>query len=149
MKVVLNLGETELFKSTRYLGMFIKPLLDALVSYNVLYIKTHHVPPLYRSGVRYLRENEMGIEGPEDFAGIPQILARGAGDCDDLSPWRVAELRCAGENAKIALRWRKWQVPGEPQPRRMYHVVVRRGSNAIDPRVRGMIEDPSKLLGMK
>jgi len=132
MDVLISLGDVPLLKRSRFLGLFIKPILDALVTVNRLYIRTHHVPPLYQSGVRYMQEPEDGK--PEEFAAIPVVLSRGWADCDDLAPYRVAELQEAGEKARIRITWRRHGK------RRTYHVLVRRGD--------GRIEDPSRLLGM-
>lgn len=143
MKILVNLsGETSgrinWLSRSRMLGMAIKPLLDAQVVVDQLYLMTHNVPPLYSSGVRYM--NEPTGRHPEfkyeEFAAIPIILSRGWGDCDDLAPWRVAELRCAGEKAKIRVQWRK-----QRSGRKMYHITVRRAD--------GRIEDPSRILGMR
>lgn len=133
MQVLVNLGDFPLLKTSRFMGLFVRPILDAMVEVNRLYLRSHHVPPLYQSGVRYEQEPEDGK--PEEFAAIAPVLARGWGDCDDLGPWRVAELREAGENANIRITWRR-RAGGN----RLYHVVVRRGD--------GRIEDPSRLLGM-
>jgi hypothetical protein len=115
------------------LGLAIRPILESLVKVNQLYLLTHHVPLLYESGVRY--QNEPPGLGYEDFAIIPSVLRRGWGDCDDLAPWRVAELRQRyGEKAKIRIQWKK-----HPKGK-LFHIVVRRGS--------GLIEDPSAKLGM-
>jgi len=132
MDVLIALGEVPLFKRSRFLGIFIKPLLDALVSVNRLYLRMHHVPPLYESGVRYMQEPPDGK--PEEFAAIPVVLSRGWGDCDDIGCYRVAELQEAGERATIRITWRR------VGRRRTYHVLVRRAD--------GRIEDPSRLLGM-
>ena len=85
-------------------------------------------PPLYSSGVRYREEPP----GTEEFCAIPDVLRRGWGDCDDLAPWRAAELRLCGEEATA-----------EPvhMGDGLWHVVVRRAD--------GSIEDPSALLGMR
>lgn len=65
--------------------------------------------------------------------------------CDDLAPWRVAELREAGENATIRLSWKR-----RPNGSRLYHVTVRRGDGIVQPDgFVGSIECPSALLGMK
>jgi hypothetical protein len=133
VQVLLNIGEMPLLRRSRFLALFVKPLLDALVLVNRLYLRTHHVPPLYRSGVRYKQEPDDGT--PEEFAAIPEVLRRGWGDCDDLAPWRVAELQEAGERARVRITWRR-----RGNGRRLYHVVVRRGD--------GRVEDPSRLLGM-
>lgn len=126
------------------MGSAIKPLLDALVRIDQLYLRTHRCPPLYRAGVRYAEEppNEAKLghvgktERVEEFAAIPAIIERGWGDCDDLAPWRVAELREAGEAAKIRIQWKR-----SANGQKMYHIVVRRAD--------GSIEDPSARLGMR
>jgi len=132
MDLLISLGDVPLLKRSRFLGLFVKPILEALVLVNRLFIRAHHVLPLYQSGVRYQQEPADGK--PEEFASIPVVLSRGWGDCDDLAPWRVAELQEAGEHATIRITWRRYGK------RRLYHVLVRRGD--------GRIEDPSKLLGM-
>ncbi len=77
----------------------------------------------------------------EEFAGVPVVLSRGWGDCDDLCAWRIAELRKAGERASVRLTWQKGAKG------RLYHVLVRRHKYEVDdPR---SVEDPSALLGMR
>ncbi len=146
MKILVNLsGEKSRWLSKRrILGYAIKANLDTLVKVDQLYLQRHCVKPLYRSGVRYKNEpnNIVKLGGVakaqnriEEFAAIPAVIERGWGDCDDLAPWRVAELREAGEKAKIRITW-------APTSRgTLYHIVVRREDNSI--------EDPSLLLGMK
>jgi hypothetical protein len=95
------------------------------------------LPPLYSSGVRYQREPWRH----EEFADALTVLKRKWGDCDDLVPYRVAELREAGEAAKIRLYRRRNKRSGNT-----VHVQVRRAPSAEFPR--GRIEDPSRLLGM-
>lgn len=90
------------------------------------------IPPLYRSGVRYMREPK----GRETFRDLYVTLAHKGGDCAHLAAWRVAELQEGGENATLRIQW----VTTRRGPR-IFHVLVRRGN--------GTIEDPSKLLGMK
>lgn len=117
------------------LGWAIKPLLDATLKIDRLYLATHpRTPSIYSAGVVY--RNEDPRQGYEDFAIIPAIIARGWGDCDDLAPWRCAELQEAGENAKIRIQWKRLPVKGK-----LFHIVVRREN--------GQIEDPSRRLGMK
>lgn len=145
MKVLVNLsGENSRWlRPSRMLGLAIKPILEALVTADQLYIRTHHVPPIYQSGIRYMEEpvNVAKVSGEtyriEEFAAIPAVIERGWGDCDDVSPWRVAELREHGEPAKIRIQWKKNAESGQ----KLYHIVVRRAD--------GRIEDPSLLLGMR
>lgn len=146
MKVLVNLsGETSRWlKQSRMLGLAIKPILDALVTDDQLYLRVHHVPPIYESGVRYMEEpvNQAKLGGGptyrvEEFAAIPAVIERGWGDCDDLAPWRCAELRENGEAAKVRIQWKKNVASGQ----KLFHIVVRRAD--------GRIEDPSLLLGMR
>jgi len=117
--------------------------LEALVQINQLYLATHRVPPLYTSGVRYQSEpanyiklGNLLVRRAEEFAAIPAVLERGWGDCDDLGPWRCAELRNSGEKAKMRVVWVKDKKTGEKK----FHVLVRRANGAV--------EDPSHKLGM-
>lgn len=118
---------------SRMLGHVIKLILDAQVKINQIYLRTHSVPPLYKSGVRY--QNEPVDGSCEEFATIEPVYTRGWGDCDDLAPWRCAELRNNGEKAKIRIQWKR-----QKSGRKLFHIVVRRGD--------GSIEDPSRILGM-
>lgn len=120
-------------RRSRTLGCVIKPLLDAQVKINQLYLLTHHVPPLYKAGVVY--RNEDPKKGFEEFATVEPVYRRGWGDCDDLAPWRCAELRNQGEKAKIRIQWKR-----QPDGQKLFHIVVRRED--------GTIEDPSRILGM-
>jgi hypothetical protein len=58
-------------------------------------------------------------------------------NCDDLAPWRCAELREAGEPAKIRVQWKRDARTGQ----KLFHILVRRAD--------GSIEDPSLKLGMR
>jgi hypothetical protein len=137
MQILLNLSPGKpsgWLRRSRLFGTAIKAILETQVKLNMLYLQRHNVPPLYKSGVRYRAEPE---NFPcEEFALIPSILKRGWGDCDDLAPWRVAELRMQGEKAKIRIQWKASKKTGQ----KLFHIVVRRGD--------GWIEDPSRLLGM-
>lgn len=135
MKILVNLsrGKTSgWLHRSRTLGLAIKAILDAQVRVNQLYLRMHNVPPLYNAGVVYREEPDNGLE---EFACVEPILKRGWGDCDDLAPWRCAELRNAGEKAKIRIQWKRMS-----NGRKLFHIVVRRAD--------GTIEDPSRILGM-
>lgn len=73
--------------------------------------------------------------GREHFRDIPRIMDNGGGDCDNLSSWRVAELRHAGINAAPYITCR-----ARPDGGMTYHALVRWPD--------GTSEDPSLLLGM-
>src|SRR5262249_18336171 len=106
------------------------------------------IPPLYASGVRY----EEDPPGHEDWRDCWAVLQRGKGDCDQLTAWRVAELRVAGIRAEPVLKWQwipKAVMIGLGYPAKllggspgvwMVHCLVRFPD--------GTTEDPSKLLGM-
>ena len=140
MKILLNLSPKtgtngkRWLKPSKLLALVIREALEAVIMTNRLYLRTHQVPSLYESGIRY--EEEPVGQPYEDFSAIPVVLARGWGDCDDLVSWRIAELRNAGENAKVRLKWQYDPIRGA----RMFHVLVRRAN--------GQVEDPSLRLGM-
>jgi hypothetical protein len=136
MKILLNLAPkgAPWTRPSKILALCIKEALEALILANQLYLRLHHAPALYESGIRY--EEEPAGQPYEDFSSIPVVISRGWGDCDDVVAWRIAELRQAGESAKVRLKWE----PDLTRAVRMYHVMVRRAD--------GSIEDPSLLLGM-
>lgn len=149
MQVVCSLahvseGTSNWLRRSRIFGTVIKALLDAQVRNNLLYLSLHRdVPPLYASGVRYQNEpvgQTFNGQPAEEFALIPVVLARKWGDCDDLGPWRVAELIHAGVPAKIRVQWRARRNADGTLGRKYFHIVVRHGN--------GEIEDPSAKLGM-
>lgn len=90
-------------------------------------------PALYDSGVRYERQEHPSVGiSVENFDSIPSVLARLAGDCDQLAAWRAAELQERGVKARA--------VPTLIRSRLMHVIVVYPD---------GSKEDPSKRLGMK
>lgn len=108
-------------------------LTEALTQIDVELLRTQPRPTsLYDSGVRYAREPS----GAERWASVPLVLARGAGDCEDLACWRAAELRLRGDAAARVVSTAQ-QLSAT---RRLFHVLVRHGD--------GRLEDPSRRLGM-
>jgi hypothetical protein len=149
VRIVIDLGNGGFsggwLRRSRRLAEVIKPVLEATVQINREYLRANpSTPNLYDSGVRYQNEpariNQNGIEM---FDIIPVMLRRGWGDCDDLAPWRVAELQERfGEPASIRIQWK-----ARPGRGKLYHVLVRRGNvPATHP---FSIEDPSRRLGMR
>lgn len=106
--------------------------LEGLVRLNEWVLTRQPLPPLYRSGVRYVREHKRPRRGaPEQWLRIDQLYRRGRGDCEDLTAARAAELRAAGVQADpYVIR---------TGPRRFHALVVFPD---------GSTEDPSKRLGM-
>lgn len=137
-------GTSNWLRRSRVFGTVIKAILDAQVRNNLLYLQLHpNTPKLYESGVRYKNEPEGQTcfgRPVEEFAAIPVVLSRMTGDCDDLAPYRVAELIHAGVPAKIRIQWRARRNADGSQGRKYFHIVVRLPD--------GRIEDPSALLGM-
>ena len=108
--------------------------LEALTRINADWLRENPgAPPLYQSGVRYAVE-PTGYELWDPYA---LLLARGAGDCDDLATARAAELR---------EREGEWTARADCYPssikngRRTWHAIVVRAN--------GTVEDPSARLGM-
>lgn len=88
----------------------------------------HPYGPLYRSGIRYEREPP----GSEVWQTTRMLYATRAGDCEDVSCVRAAELWSLGETlARPTVR--------RISPR-LRHIQVQRAD--------GTIEDPSLILGM-
>ena len=119
--------------------------IEGVIRYNRALIRAGVLPPLYKSGVRYRPEPWRG--GIEEVADAWTVLRRGWGDCDDLSPWRTAELQEAGDaKAHTKVSWKPRRRPdGSPvmvrgRPVFVWHVTTRRGD--------GRVEDPSRYLGM-
>jgi len=83
-------------------------------------------PSIYACGARYRREH-----GGERWQSVAEMMqARPpSGDCEDLAAWRVAELRCAGEDASVRI---------VRTSRGTFHAIVRYSD--------GTIEDPSRIL---
>jgi hypothetical protein len=79
-----------------YSKLVLDEFLEALTRVNVLYLLRHpETPELYKSGVYYVDPPATGGQD-DDWQDIPTTLAMGYGDCDDLAPWRAAELRKQG-----------------------------------------------------
>lgn len=101
-----------------------------------------NLPALYRAGIPYKREvcRASNVPGAcERFLSPLQLMrerGRLGADCDDLAPWRAAEL-ILGRHGPRDPGARAVAIPS---PGIGWHVVVRRSD--------GTIEDPSKVLGM-
>lgn len=111
-------------------------IITALANFNRRF--SRRVPPLYRSGVRYVYEVGPGFkEAQQWFRDAPTIYKRGAGHCPGLTAWRLAELQEAGYMAMPVMEAESsgnlhalimFWPPGSPAQRRF--------------------EDPSRILGM-
>mgnify|MGYP006862971961 CR=1 FL=1 len=115
-----------------------RAFLRGVVLVNRIYMRMYRIPRLYsrEANIRFRRE-PWQAKGLEEFATCLTVLRRGWGDCDDLAPYRVAELQEAGDpDADLRIYWRR-DDDGVPK---IFHVQVRHGN--------GQIEDPSRYLGM-
>lgn len=106
-------------------------VIDAATFIDRYQLRMGYVPPLYESGVVYRRERQHTLPGLERVQSAEETYLIGYGDCDDLAPWRCAELQNRGLDARA----RVIRSPGI-----CYHVVVELPS--------GRVEDPSARLGM-
>lgn len=103
--------------------------LATLFGLDRLALQSGRFPRIYDAGVRYQREDP---RRREEWRTIPEVLARGEGDCEDLAAWRAAELVASGEDPRARPVLRRTGTG--------WHVVVARGD--------GSVEDPSRILGM-
>lgn len=127
----------------------LEQLLQWLSELNFVYLMKHpHTPPLYRSGVSYRREPRQVVRS-EKFAGIGEVLEQGWGDCDDLAPWRAAELQMHGIAARPRLvdaSHPAYRDVSAGKTKRVWHVVVERETGPGTGDI--VFEDPSARLGM-
>jgi hypothetical protein len=105
--------------------LVLQALLEGLAAASYVQLRRYALPRLYESGVYYQREPK----GRERWQTAVETYRRGAGDCEDLTAWRVAELRFDGEPARGIV------IPTGP---RRYHAIVERAD--------GSLEDPSRRL---
>lgn len=134
-------------------------ILEATTRIDVDYLRQYgsRVPRLMSSGVRWRQE-----PGRERFLAIPTILRQHHGDCDDLAPWKAAELRVYGTDALVdgEFGYRAVDAEGfalevdarclivqQDEAGRLFHVLVEYAIPAWDP---GQFykSDPSVMLGM-
>lgn len=106
-------------------------MLDGMVQASADWILCHpDTPSLYDSHVLYRGETQSEI-----WQDIPTTLMLGYGDCEDLTIYRCADLRAReGVDAMPHITGRR------VGSRRIYHATVEWPN--------GMIEDPSRALGM-
>jgi hypothetical protein len=113
--------------------------LEGLVRVNVALLLAairsgRPVPPLYQSGIRYVREPVPR----EWWQTVADNVVEGHGDCEDLAAHKVSEYRVAGILAGIPSKVRAECIRTGPKT---YHAIVRHPD--------GRIEDPSRALGMR
>lgn len=117
-------------------------MLEGLIGINEIYLSSYpDTPQLYESGVVYtdqVPEADPFSTGMQTdrWQDIPRLLMTGAGACEDLASWRVAELRAQGDlGADVTVL-----TQPDGQGNVLYHIRVIKGD--------GTLEDPSAVLGM-
>lgn len=132
-QVLLELGFWNAGDQThpRTLERCVEHVLEGLTRHNQEYLaRFPETPGLYESGIRYRDDS---ADQFDRFRDIPLVLQSRWGDCDDLVPWRAAELRAAGVPARpIIISGRNGSY--------LYHTIVQLPD--------GNTEDPSRILGM-
>lgn len=140
-KILFKLGSFRGDKDRDLANKALSALLSVLIYVNQNFLRAHpETPLLYKSGVRYKRE-QMGVTGcpgitPEQWGDIPTVLRDGGADCEDLACWRVAELRERFGIQATAFFYYRRVAPNKT----LYHIQVEHPD--------GTIEDPSAELGM-
>lgn len=89
----------------------IEAAVETLARANVAYLAKHPKTPSFaRAPIRYQREKK--LSGAERWQTIPEVLARGHGDCEDLAAWVIGEARLKGLRAKpfVTGRRGKWHI---------------------------------------
>lgn len=113
-------------------------LLRALYELDCLYLRENPtgVPELYSSGIRYRMEPILPNGQPrEDWQTIPETVARGEGDCEDVACYYAAwqTVRVGRKCAPIAIL-----QEGALNGYRLIHIVAEFPD--------GTREDPSRVL---
>ena len=89
-------------------------------------------PSIFNAGVRYIDDTGAPLD---EWRSIPEIIAHRGGDCDDLVPWRMAELMIAGVTPQAMAR-----IQQARDGRVVFHALLRYGPNT---------EDICRRLGMQ
>lgn len=131
--IQVELTALDSLRSDRARERCIEQILDALAACNLELMKSVRLPRLYSSGVRYQNDEDEPIDRWKDAA---QVLRDGHGDCDDLVPWRLAELWLDGIPARSVAH-----LTREADGSVLFHATLVLGN--------GQPEDPSERLGMR
>ena len=127
--------------SPRDNALALHALLNCLVALNVAHLTYHREVPLFNSGVYYGRTKE--------WEPIPEMYARGYGDCKSLSAALIAEYRMRGIPADPVFRF---MVLDQKRVNEYARLGVRRIVGETDFHILVQTpqgyEDPSKILGM-
>ena len=120
-------------------------LCEAMITHNMIWLRRNpNTPHLYDPslGIQYELKRRPG--NLDAWADIPQVIARGMGDCKDFTCWLVALYRLQRISYGIypVITDHVYRDPyGGGPPITLYHVRVGIGNGEH-------IEDPSAILGM-
>ena len=108
--------------------------MESLIAHNILWIKKHpDLGDIETYPLRYVMKPRPG--DVDDWWDIPEVIARGAGDCKDFSAWMVAHYRY--RSIADCYPWITSHVYEDPQnqgpPVTLYHVRVRVHDEVLDP----------------
>ncbi len=114
--------------------------MESLITHNLLYFKKHpEIGDIEEFPLRYVMKPRP--QDVDDWWDVPEVIARGAGDCKDFSAWMVAQYRY--RSMADVYPWITDHVYEDPDgqgpPVTLYHVRVR---------VHEQILDPSAYFGM-
>lgn len=126
----LFLGQTEKALSNKALNRMLACLQGIDEDFLRAYPDT---PRIMDSGVLYREEPP----GQEDWQDIPSCLRMGTCDCEDLACWLAAE-RTVRDGILSKAEYREFKGDDD---RTLYHIIVARAD--------GVVEDPSRIFGMR
>lgn len=134
--VLAKMQTPKLLRSGRAKERCIEAMANGLAGVNLEYlVENPRTPALYDSGIRYCDD---GCTRYDEWCDIPTVLSRGCGDCDDLVPWRLAELWRQGMHDAEAHAIEQRLPNGDT----LFHLLIRFSGTS-------RTEDPSERLGMR
>lgn len=134
MRLEIDLSAPTLQGDPLALAHIVRGFLFGMVAYDRYLIRTRQVPRIYDAfwdGKLQFQNEPWAGQGKEEIADALTCIRRGWGDCDDLAPWRTAELQEEGVRAGLKIYQRG----------KVFHVETRLPN--------GDAEDVSRYLGMK
>lgn len=116
MRIVLTI-DAQAVGGPRAVATIARGYLRGLILHNRILIRRGLVPALYESFMRgrLVFQPEPWAGRFEEFACAKTCIDRGWGDCDDLVPWRCAEIiEREGRLAMPKVYWRMRDADGRP-----------------------------------
>lgn len=135
---LFRIGSLGRLRSDRAKERCFEALCLASARINLEYLREHpRTPAIYHAAVRYRSDTHLD---PDPWCDLPLTLAARGGDCDDLVPWRLAELWNQGYSDARPMAY----IQRTRNGRVVFHILIKYRNRA------GIVEteDPSALLGM-